>query len=170
MSRVEYQVVSPEAVDVDELSAFYRRQQHRTTDSPEKLREMAVRSHCFVTARQDGRLIGVARGITDGVRGYLAECKLDPSNQGPAVVTRTDGRIEHDEHGIAREMALRVLTALRDAGAERIDVVAHGTEEDFLADLGFARCAGMVVMQIATDALAGLNPASAAELVGMPRG
>src|SRR5690606_210419 len=100
----------------DELLEFYRRQSHETTRSAEKLQEMLRLACCFVTARDDGRLIGVARGITDGIRGWLAECKLDPAYQGPAALTRTDGRIEHDELGIGREMAMRVLECLREAG------------------------------------------------------
>jgi hypothetical protein len=163
MKCIAYQVVSPESpgqVDVDELLEFYRRQRHATTATTAKLSEMIARSHCFVSAREDGRLIGIARGVTDGIRGYLTECKLDPSHQGPAAVTRRDGRIEHDERGIAREMALRVLTSLRDAGVERIDVTAHGTEEDFLTELGFARAAGMLAMQLDASAVQDL-PSSA---------
>src|SRR5438105_2351844 len=80
---IEYQVATPTEVDVDELLAFYERQNHDTTESADKLRGMLERSACFVTARDDGRLIGIARGIADGVRGYLTECKLDPQYQGP---------------------------------------------------------------------------------------
>lgn len=154
MEQVEYERVGPTDVDVSELLDFYRRQRHNITTSAEKLRNMLERSDCVVTARQAGRLIGVARGITDGVRGFLTECKLDPEFQGPGAVTRTDGRIEHDEYGIARELALRVLNCLRDGGAERVDVIAHGTEEDFCRDLGFRPVRGMVSMQMDPRTLA----------------
>lgn len=145
---IEYQRVSPEEVDVDELLEFYHRQQHPTTASAEQLRGMLARSYAVVIAREDGRLIGLARGVTDGVRGYLTECKLDPGYQGPAAVTRTDGRIEHDDRGIARELAVRVLESLRDLGVERIDVTAYGTEEDFCRELGFKPLRGAVSMQL----------------------
>ena len=155
MAPVEYEQTSPEDVDVVELLEFYRRQRHcLAAASQEKLREMLRRSHCVILARQSGMLIGIARGITDGVRGYLTECKLDPRFQGPAAVTRTDGRIEHDEQGIARELALRVLACLRDAGAERVDVTAHGTEEDFCRELGFQPLRGAVSMQMDPRTLA----------------
>ncbi len=147
MSQIEFQELSPGEVDVEELLAFYERQcQH--APSPQMLRRTLERSDCCVTAREDGRLIGIARGLADGVRGYLTECKLDPACQGPAAVTRTDGRIEHDDRGIAREMAQRVLDCLRDKGVERVDVTAHGTEEDFCAELGFRRAHGLVAMQM----------------------
>ena len=94
-------------IDPADVLTFYRAQNHPAPDEPEKIRRMIDSSACFVVARDaSGRIIGIARGLTDGVRGYLIECKLDPAHQGPAAVTRTDGRIEHDDRGIASEMAL----------------------------------------------------------------
>ena len=136
--------------DPDELLRFYDRQQHATTQSSQKIERMIENSSCFVTARKGGELIGLARGVSDGVRGRLVECKLDPSFQGPACVTHTDGRIEHDEAGIAREMALRVIDSFRDSGVERVDVFAYGTEQDFCEELGFRRSVGVVAMQLDT--------------------
>jgi predicted N-acetyltransferase YhbS len=151
---IDYQVVSPRDVKVDELLEFYERQSHETTESAEKLQEMIQRSCCFVWARDDGRLIGIARGVADGVRGYLAECKLDPTYQGPAALTRTDGRIEHDEHGIGKEMGRRVLEFFREMGVERVEVLAHGTEEDFCTELGFKKARGVVPMQLDLKSMA----------------
>ncbi|HEY3246472.1 MAG TPA: hypothetical protein VGM03_24260 [Phycisphaerae bacterium] len=140
----------PNRVDASELLEFYRRQGHATTHSIDKLERMIANSFCFVTARQNGSLIGIARGVTDGVRGHIIECKLDPACQGPGCVTRVDGRIEHDSAGIARTMAERVIGAFRQAGVERIDVVAYGTEVDFCEDLGFRRVAGLVPLSLDT--------------------
>jgi hypothetical protein len=154
MAVIQYQVISPGEVDEGELLAFYEQQCNLTAASVEKLGRMIECSCCFVTARDDGRLIGVARGVTDGLRGYLTECKLDPAYQGPGAVTRTDGRVEHDSQGIAREMAMRVLETLRDLGVERIDVTAHGTEEDFCTELGFRKARGAVAMQMDPRVLA----------------
>ncbi len=136
--------------DPAELSAFYARQQHQA-QSPEKLRRMLENTFCVVTARKDGELIGFARGLTDGLSGRLAECKLDPAFQGPACVTRKQGRIEHDSYGIAREMAFRVIQSLRDYGVERIDAIAYGTEVDFCEELGFRKTRGVEVMELDTQ-------------------
>ena len=133
--------------DPEELSAFYARQQH-STQSPEKLGRMLENTFCVVTARKDGELIGFARGLTDGLWGRLAECKLDPAYQGPACVTRKQGRIEHDSFGIGREMAFRVIQSLREYGVERIDAIAYGTEVDFCQELGFRRTRGVEVMEL----------------------
>ena len=147
MSDIRYEVV--DKVDIDELKAFYESQGSVAPQSVDKLSTMVDNSVCFVTARDpDGRLIGIARGLADGVRGYLTECKLDPARQGPGAVTHIDGRIEHDQFGIAREMAERVLDALADMGCERIDVAAYGTEVDFCEELGFKRAAGIVPMSL----------------------
>jgi hypothetical protein len=129
-----------------ELVDFYGRLRYEIGAEPQQIRSMVSNSDAFVTARSNGRLIGVARGICDGVRGYLTECKLDPEYQGPGAITRTDGRIEHDEHGIAAEMARRVLDKLAAEGVRRVDVVAWGTEVDFLEELGFKRQGGLVGM------------------------
>ena len=138
--------------DPQEVLAFYERQHHPTTHDREKLQRMLDNTFCFVAARRNGELIGLARGVTDGLWGRLAECKLDPSYQGPACVTKTDGRIEHDSAGIAREMAILVIEALRDFGVERIDALAYGTEVDFCEELGFKKLHGVVALELSAEA------------------
>ncbi len=130
----------------EELTEFYRRLHHDIAAQPEQIRKMTVNSAAFVTAHADGQLIGIARGVCDGLRGYLTECKLDPAHQGPAAVTRTDGRIEHDTGGIATEMARRVLDAMYADGVQRVDAVAYGTEVDFCEELGFKQARGLIGM------------------------
>lgn len=137
-----------------ELLDFYHRLRHDIAAQPAQLTAMVERSDAFVTARVGGKLIGIARGLCDGLRGYLTECKLDPAFQGPAAVTRTDGRIEHDQYGIAAEMAHRVMEALIGQGVQRIDVLAWGTEVDFCEELGFKRVGGLVGLTMTADAAA----------------
>ena len=146
-------VVYGEGADTNpqELSAFYRRLRHDIAARPQQIRKMMASSAAFVTAHVDGKLIGIARGVCDGLRGYLTECKLDPGYQGPAAVTRTDGRIEHDTNGIAAERARRVLVKMYAGGIQRVDVVAWGTEVDFLEELGFRRQGGLVGMTMRAD-------------------
>ncbi|UCG16600.1 MAG: GNAT family N-acetyltransferase [Phycisphaerales bacterium] len=148
--EVTYEITR--TLDPAELLAFYARQQHETTQDREKLQRMMDNTFCFVAARRGNELIGIARGVTDGVRGQLAECKLDPAFQGPACITRRDGRIEHDHQGIAREMALRVIGALSEYGCERIAALAYGTEVDFCEELGFRRASGIVTLYLDPNA------------------
>ena len=137
--------------DPQELLTFYERQGHPTTHVREKLERMMSNTFCFVAARRDGELIGMARGVTDGLWGRLAECKLDPAYQGPACITKKDGRIEHDSAGIARQMAVLVIKALRESGVERIDALAYGTEVDFCEELGFKKMPGVVPLELDVD-------------------
>lgn len=137
------------SLDVAELKAFYDAQGCIVPQSVDKLSKIVDNSVCFVVARDGGgRLIGIARGLADGVRGYLTECKLDPACQGPGAVTHVDGRIEHDQYGIARQMADEVISNLAAMGCERIDAAAYGTEVDFCEELGFKRTAGLVPMSL----------------------
>ncbi len=138
----------------EELLSFYERQNHASTHALEKLRRMLDNTFCVVSARRGGELIGFARGQCDGLLGRLVECKLDPAYQGPACVTRRDGRIEHDAYGIARRMAWLVIEAMRAGGVERIDAIAHGTEVDFCEELGFRRARGVEVMELAAQTAA----------------
>ena len=138
--------------DVEQLLEFYRRQKYITTNDREKLQHMLDNTFCFVAARRNGELIGVARGVTDGCWGRLAECKLDPSCQGPACVTKFGGRIEHDASGVAKRMASLVIKALLDFGIERIDAIAYGTEVDFCEELGFKPLPGVVAMELVSGA------------------
>lgn len=149
MASIEYGAL--DGTTPGEIADFYRRVQHDLSAAPAQIQRMIAGSTGFVTARADGKLIGIARGLVDGTRGFFAECKLDPAYQGPGAVTRRDGRIEHDENGIAVAMARRVLDALTHAGATRVDVLAWGTEVDFLEELGFRRSGGLVGLTLKAD-------------------
>lgn len=146
LEGIEFEVMAKP--NPEELLAFYKRQGCETENAREKLQRMLRNTSCFVVARRNGNLIGCARGVTDGLEGRLAECKLDPEFQGPACITRTEGRIEHDAEGIAAEMARRVISTLRASGAQKIDALAYGTEVDFCEELGFRKIPGMVVMEL----------------------
>ncbi len=57
------------SIDSKELGEFYGRLQHETAATDKQLSRMVESSAVFVTARVDERLVGIARGVTDGVRG-----------------------------------------------------------------------------------------------------
>lgn len=138
-------------VTAHEVAEFYDRLRHDIDAETQQIQHMMNSSISFVSARLDGKLIGIARGVFDGVRGYFTECKLDPAYQGPACVTKRDGRIEDDLHGIGMEMGRRVLEKLFTAGARKVDVVAWGTEIDFCSDLGFKKQGGLVGMTMKAE-------------------
>lgn len=140
---------SCEDLTADELKAFYRRLNHPVHAQPDAIARMMSNSTVFVTVRNEhGDLVGIARGVSDGLRGYLTECKLDPELQGPAAITRKDGRIEDDQYGIAAELARRVLEKMFADGVQRVDTLAWGTEVDFAEELGFKRQGGLVALAL----------------------
>ncbi len=164
LKDIEFEVMA--RPDPQELIDFYAKQGRPVTDSAEKIGRMLESTYCCVTARRDGTLVGWARGVTDGLRGRLAECKLDPALQGPGCVTRCDGRIEHDEGGIARDMAYHVIEALRAYGVEEIDVLAYGTEVDFCEELGFKKIGGVVLMSLPVGSAASVSARGSANAAG----
>lgn len=140
---------SCEDLTADELTSFYKRLNHPVHAQPEAIAQMMNNSAVFVTARNEaGDLVGFARGVSDGLRGYLTECKLDPDLQGPAAITRKDGRIEDDQYSIAAELAQRVLEKMFSDGVQRVDTLAWGTEVDFAEELGFKRMGGVVALTL----------------------
>ncbi len=139
-------------VTAEELQAFYARQRQCPSHSSEQIGHMLDGTFCVVTARRHGELVGFARGVLSGASGSIAECKLDPVCQGPACVTKKEGRIEHDDSGIAREMASRVIECLRGENVEKINILAHGTEVDFCQELGFVQAKGVVWMELPASA------------------
>ena len=163
MSDQDIQFEAMERPGPGELLEFYERQQHATTRSLEKLQSMIDETTVFVVARRAGQIVGLARGVCDGVCGRIAECKLDPALQGPGCVTRKDGRIEHDTAGVGSKMATLVMEGLRGQGVERIEVLAYGTEVDFCEELGFRVMAGVVAMEWTAEAS---HPASSVVSTG----
>ena len=101
----------------EELAEFYQRLGHAIAARPEQIARMLGSSAVFVTARDGKRLIGVARGLCDGLRGYLTECKLDPDYQGEAAVTQLLSEAKVVE--TSGEAEIRSLTARRDAVSRR---------------------------------------------------
>lgn len=152
MSQITYGTAAD--VSRDEIAEFFARVEPEGQPSSGRLDAMLQHSAAFVTARADGRLVGIARGITDGLHGYFTDCKLDPAYQGPAAISHTGGRIEDDTYGIAAEMSRRVLDQLAEGGATRVDVLAWGTEVDFLESLGFKRQGGLVGLTLRPGAIA----------------
>ena len=95
MSEVEY-LVEPglgvdEFLDVLERSTLAER---RPVDEPETIRAMLKNADVVVTARVDGRLVGVSRAITDfSYCAYLSDLAVDAAYQrrgiGRELIRRT---------------------------------------------------------------------------------
>ena len=56
--------------------------ERRPVDDPERIKQMVTNANLIVTARQNGKLVGVARSVTDFVYcTYLSDLAVDVANQ-----------------------------------------------------------------------------------------
>lgn len=56
--------------------------ERRPVDDPERIKQMVENANLIVTARQNGKLVGVARSVTDFVYcTYLSDLAVDVANQ-----------------------------------------------------------------------------------------
>ena len=77
----------PEANEIIEL--YRAAGLPRPIDDPERITAMYANSDIIVSARSDGKLVGVARTVTDKVwSAYLADLAVDPSLQRSGIGRR----------------------------------------------------------------------------------
>lgn len=110
-------------IETDEVIALYRANDWSSADKPEQLLAALRNSHGLVTARLDGRLIGLGNAISDGhLVVYYPHLLVHPEFQG---------------QGIGRQM----MDALqqRYAGLHMQMLTADGRAISFYENLGFSR-------------------------------
>ncbi len=112
-----------DAIETDEVIALYRANQWSSADKPGQLLAALRNSHGLVTARLDGRLVGLGNAISDGhLVVYYPHLLVHPAFQG---------------QGIGRQM----MDALqqRYAGLHMQMLTADGRAIAFYESLGFSR-------------------------------
>ena len=110
-------------IETDEVIALYRANDWSSADKPEQLLAALRNSHGLVTARLDGRLVGLGNAISDGhLVVYYPHLLVHPAFQG---------------QGIGRQM----MDALqqRYAGLHMQMLTADGRAIAFYESLGFSR-------------------------------
>ena len=110
-------------IETDEVVALYRANDWSSADKPEQLLAALHNSHSLVTARVDGRLVGLGNAISDGhLVVYYPHLLVHPAFQG---------------QGIGRQM----MDALqqRYAGLHMQMLTADGRAISFYENLGFSR-------------------------------
>lgn len=110
-------------IETDEVVALYRANDWSSADKPEQLLAALRNSHSLVTARLDGRLVGLGNAISDGhLVVYYPHLLVHPEFQG---------------QGVGRQM----MDALqqRYAGLHMQMLTADGRAIAFYENLGFSR-------------------------------
>jgi GNAT superfamily N-acetyltransferase len=121
---IEYKV--NEAVDAADVVELYRDSGlPRPIDDEDRIGRMLAGSNLIVTAREDGRLVGISRSITDGAWScYLADLAVATSHQKAGIGRKL---IELTKEAAGEEsmvLLLSVPTALEyypKIGMERLD-------------------------------------------------
>lgn len=117
------QIQLNDSLQQDEVVALYRANDWSSADKPEQLLAALRNSHSLVTARLDGRLVGLGNAISDGhLVVYYPHLLVHPEFQG---------------QGIGRQM----MDALqqRYAGLHMQMLTADGRAISFYENLGFSR-------------------------------
>ena len=121
---IEYEING--TVNAAEVVELYRDSGlPRPTDDEERIGRMLMGSNLIVTAREDGRLVGISRSITDGAWStYLADLAVASSHQKAGVGRRL---VELTKEAAGEEsmvLLLSVPTAMEyypRIGMERLD-------------------------------------------------
>ena len=112
-----------DAIGEDEGLALYQANQWSSADKPQQLLAALRNSHSLVTARRDGRLLGLGNAISDGhLVVYYPHMLVHPEVQG---------------QGIGR-LLMNALQA-RYAGFHQQMLTADGRAIAFYEGLGFSR-------------------------------
>lgn len=112
-----------DALEEAEVLALYQANQWSSADKPQQLLAALRNSHSLVTARRDGRLLGLGNAISDGhLVVYYPHMLVHPEVQG---------------QGIGR-LLMKALQA-RYAGFHQQMLTADGRAIAFYEGLGFSR-------------------------------
>ena len=119
-------------VDTGEVVALYQANGWSSAQKPQQLLDALRGSHSLVTARLDGRLMGLGNAISDGhLVVYFPHLLVHP---------------EVHRQGIGR--AMMALLLQRYAGFHQLMLTADGAAVEFYRALGFERAGKTVPMWI----------------------
>ena len=126
------EVSMQDTIKQSEVVALYRANEWSSAEKPDQLLAALRNSHCLVTARLNGQLIGIGNAISDGhLVVYFPHMLVHPSHQG---------------QGIGKKM----MQAMQEkyAGFHQQMLTADGKAVDFYQSLGFSRAGNTEPMWI----------------------
>ena len=119
-------------IDTEEVVALYQANAWSSAQKPNELLAALRGSHSLVTARLNGKLVGIGNAISDGyLVVYFPHFLVHP---------------QHHRQGIGRLMMEAFLERYR--AFHQLVLTADGDAVDFYASLGFARAGRTVPMWI----------------------
>ncbi len=113
------------SLDVEEVLALYRAStlaERRPVDDVERITKMLAGADLVITARLDGRLIGIARSLTDGAYAtYLSDIAVD---------------VAHQRRGVGRDLIRATQEA---APRAKLVLLSAPAAVDYYPHIGFKR-------------------------------
>jgi len=116
--------------------------------SSERATSVLAKSDVIVTARDRGKLVGLARAITDGLSGSIMELSVALSHQGEQATNQTGALVEDDAFGVGRRLAEVLVNALVARGVDFIDGSVYESEVETYQKAGFSINTGHLVMYL----------------------
>ena len=117
------QIKLDDAIETDEVLQLYRACHWSAAEKPVELMAALLNSHSLVTARADGRLVGLGNAISDGhLVVYYPHLLVHP---------------EHQRQSIGKSMMQTLLTRYDHFHQQML--TADGDAVDFYRTLGFER-------------------------------
>jgi len=132
MQQIKPSISLTDTIAEPEVIALYRANHWSSADKPEQLLGALGNSHCLVTARVDGRLVGLGNAISDG---HLVV-------HFPHLIVHPD----FHRRGIGRALMQALLQ--RYGGFHQLMLTADGDAIAFYEALGFERAGRTVPMWI----------------------
>jgi len=115
-----------------EVVALYRAHGWSSADKPGQLLPALRNSHCLVTARDDGRLVGLANAISEGhLVAYFPHMLVHPA---------------HQRRGIGRAMVQLLMVRYKDF--HQLMLTADGDAVGFYERVGFTRAGKTIPMWV----------------------
>ena len=117
------QISMNDVITEQEVIAIYKANHWSSAEKPKELMAALRNSHSLVTARADGKLIGIGNAISDGyLVVYFPHMLVDPMSQGL---------------GVGRRMMAAMLEKY--AGFHQQMLTADGKAIEFYQSVGFVR-------------------------------
>jgi len=119
-------VEQPSTEEMNQITDLYRREDwwKQENDNPEMIKKIVAGSQCFLVVREDGRIIGMGRAISDGIS--------DAFIQDVTVMDTCRGR------GIGTRIIETLIDRLERDGIRWIGLIAERDSHPFYERLGFS--------------------------------
>ncbi len=102
---MQIEIVLNGSIENEEVLSLYRANKWSSADKPEKLLNGLRNSHTLVTARDNGKLVGIANAISDGyLVVYYPHMLVDPKYQGKGIGRKMMEAMQSVYHSFHQQM------------------------------------------------------------------